>query len=153
MKVTLLGGTVAVAEAKVKMSTTGTMTLPLKFSRAFELLEKSQGQSDGDSFALQVASFFTLTSTSGKVHLQEGSIHCTKVRLNTVTSVLISLIRDSTSSKRKRRKGGREVQTEDEDAHLSGDEGVKEGEGTLHICLSAYLTIYLPINQFIYLSI
>lgn len=142
MKVTLLGGTVAVAEAKVKMSTIGTMTLPLKFSKAFELLDKGQGQSqtDGDSFTLQVTSFFTMTSTSGKVHLEEGSIHCTKVRLNTVTSVLLSLIRDSTSSKRKRRKGGKDVQVEDDDAHLSGDEGAKEGGGTLHIYLSIYLS-------------
>lgn len=132
MKITLQGGTAAVAEAKVKISTTGTMTLPLKFSKAFDLLER--GGVEGDGFTLQVASIYTMTS--GKVHLQEGSILCTKVRLNTVTSVHLSLIRDNASSKRKRRKGGKEV--EEEGGNLSDDEGVKEGEGEAH-CRLAHL--------------
>jgi hypothetical protein len=131
MKITLQGGTAAVAEAKVKISTTGSMTLPLKFSKAFDLLER--GGVEGDSFTLQVASFYTMTS--GKVHLQEGSILCTKVRLNTVTSVHLSLIRDNASSKRKRRKGGKEV--EEEDGSRSDDEGVKEGEGEYTLSYSA----------------
>ena len=109
MKITLTGGTAAVAEAKVKISSTGTMTLPLKFTKALELLER--GQADGDIFTLQVASFFTMPY--GKIQLQEGSIHCTQVRLNTVTSVLLSLIRDSTSSKQRKRRKGRKGQEEE----------------------------------------
>ena len=127
MKITLLGGTAAVAEAKVKISPTGTMTVPLKFSKAFELLER--GQANGDNFTLQVTSFYTMTS--GKVHLQEGSIHCTQVRLNTVTSIALSLMRDSTSSKWKKRKGDKEQ--EGDDANVSDIDEAKEGEGTLHI--------------------
>ena len=133
MKVTLQGGTAAVAEAKVKISSTGTMTLPLKFSKAFDLLER--GWAEGDSFTLQVASFYA--TPLGKVHLQEGTIQCTKVCLNTVTSVHLSLIRDNASSKRKRRKGGKEV--EEEDANLSDDEGVKEGDGECTLPYSAFV--------------
>ena len=101
LKIALIGANTTTIFKKKDM-TINTIIVPLNFARVFSLENAPTG-----NFDLEVSSSFKL-GNKATVNLEVGSIRCLQVRLNTVSAIAISIIRDSShssssSSKKSRR--------------------------------------------------
>jgi hypothetical protein len=100
------------AVVKVKVPLDQALSVPLQFSRVFDVDAE-------DEIVLQVTSTYNIDKAD--VSLEEGRITCSQVQLNTVRAVNMTLLRAAKGAKKKKGKGG--VALEEEGDRADDGEG------------------------------